>query len=68
MSNPELDNLIPATKEAYDVVSEFMELNSDFEQATDNYILSDEDFNSIVHTRRILGKYFRQLKALSNQQ
>lgn len=59
----ELENLTNATKAAYDAISEFVQANSDYEQATDNLILTDEEFNSIVHTRRILSKYFRTLKS-----
>lgn len=58
-----LDTLIVATKSAYDAVSAMMQANTDYERATDNLILTDDEFNSIVSARRILGKYFRQLKS-----
>ena len=63
----ELDNLLNATELAYNALSDFVQANSDYEQATDNLILTDEEFNSIVHTRRVLSKYSRQLTKLSNQ-
>lgn len=59
----ELNILIDATKSAYDAVSAMIQANADYEQVTDNMILTDDEFNSIVSTRRILGKYFRQLKS-----
>ena len=63
----ELENLINATKLAYDALSDFIQADRDYEDATDNLILTDEEFNAIVHTRRILSKYYRQLSKLTNQ-
>ena len=57
----DLNNLINATDAAYDALSAFIQANADFEQATDNMILTDEEYNAIVHVRRILSKYSRQL-------
>ena len=57
----ELDNLINATELVYNALSDFIQANADFEQATDTMILTDEEYNAIVHVRRILSKYSRQL-------